>query len=241
MNMKKKIEQDKRKIKKLVEGSSFDLLILSLIVIDAMALGLMASDIKNIGFDKILFVLDRMCMAIFVIEMLMKIFAYGLSFFKKGWNVFDFAVVAISSIPFANYFIILRTFRLFRALKYINRFSRLKNIVNVFISLLPSFVAMFAVFLVFFYVFSIISVYLYGGVFVEFSTLSHAMFTLLQVFTLDGWASNIARPVMSVFPNAWIFFVSFVFVSFLIVISFILSAFADVIIRTSSDKKKIYY
>lgn len=235
--MKKAIETDKRKIKKLVEGSSFDLLILSLIVIDAMTLGLMASDIKNITFDKILFVLDRLCMAIFVIEMLMKIYAYGINFFKKGWNVFDFAVVAVSSIPFANYFIILRAFRLFRALKYINRFSKLKNIVNVFIALLPSFLAMMAVFAVFFYVFSIISVYLYGGVFVEFSTLSHAMFTLLQVFTLDGWASNIARPVMSVFPNAWIFFVSFVFISFLVVLSFVLSAFADI----STKTKKVKY
>lgn len=236
--MKKAIETDKRKIKKLVEGSSFDLLILSLIVIDAMALGLMASDIKNVGFDKILFVLDRLCMAIFVIEMLMKIYAYGLNFFKKGWNVFDFTVVLISSLPFANYFIILRTFRLFRALKYINRFSRLKSIVNVFISLMPNFLAMLAVFVVFFYVFSIISVYLYGGVFVEFSTLSHAMFTLLQVFTLDGWASDIARPVMSVFPNAWVFFVSFVFVSFLIVISFILSVFAEVASKYASGKIK---
>ena len=196
----KAFEKDKRKIKKLVDGSNFDLLIMSLIVINAMALGLMASDIKNVAFDKILFVLDRLCMAIFVIEMIMKIYAYGLKFFKKGWNVFDFVIVAISSVPFANYFIIFRTFRLFRSLKYINQFSRLKNLVNTFILLLPNFIAMLAVFAVFFYVFSITSVYLYGGVFVEFSTLSHAMFTMLQVFTLDGWASNIARPVMSVFP-----------------------------------------
>ena len=236
--MKKAIETDKRKIKKLVDGSNFDLLILSLIVIDAMAIGLMASDIKNIGFDKILFVLDRLCMAIFVIEMLMKIYAHGLDFFKKGWNVFDFIVVFVSSIPFANYFIILRTFRLFRALKYINRFSRLKSIVNVFITLLPNFVAGLAVFAVFFYVFSIISVYLFGGIFVEFATLSQATFTMLQVFTLDGWASNIARPVMSVFPHAWIFFVSFVFVSFLIVISFVLSVFAEIATRYSDGGAK---
>lgn len=226
--MKKTIETDKRKIKKLVDGSSFDLLILSLIVIDSIALGLMASDIKNIGFDKTLFVLDRLCMGIFVVEMLMKIYAHGLDFFKKGWNIFDFTIVFISSLPFANYFIILRTFRIFRALRYIDRFAHLKNIVNTFITLLPNFLAMLAAFTVFFYVFSIISVYLFGGVFVEFSTLPHATFTMLQVFTLDGWASNIARPVMSVFPNAWIFFISFIFVSFLIIISFVLSAFADI-------------
>ena len=229
--MRRFVETDKRKIKKLLEGSNFDLLILSLIVINAMALGLMASDIKNVRFDQILFVLDRLCMAIFVVEMLMKIYAYGLKFFKKGWNVFDFLIVLVSSIPFANYFIILRTFRLFRALKYINRFSRMKNIVNIFITLLPNFFAMLALFAVFFYVFSIISVYLYGGVFVEFASLSNAIFTMFQVFTLDGWATSIARPVMSVFPHAWIFFVSFVFISFLIVISLVVSVFVEISTR----------
>lgn len=229
--MRRFVETDKRKIKKLLEGSNFDLLILSLIVINAMALGLMASDIKNVRFDQILFVLDRLCMAIFVVEMLMKIYAYGLKFFKKGWNVFDFLIVLISSIPFANYFIILRTFRLFRALKYINRFSRMKNIVNIFITLLPNFFAMLALFAVFFYVFSIISVYLYGGVFVEFATLSNAIFTMFQVFTLDGWATSIARPVMSVFPHAWVFFVSFVFISFLIVISLVVSVSVEISTR----------
>lgn len=228
---KKAVEKDKRKIKKLVEGKNFDLLIMSLIVLDAVVLGCMASDIRNIFFDKMLFVLDRLCMAIFIFEMIMKIYAYGKAFFKKGWNVFDFTVIVVSSLPFANYFIILRTFRLFRSLKYINRFSRLRHIVKTFTSLLPNFLAMLAVFMVFFYVFAIISVYLYGGIFVEFSTLSHALFTLLQVFTLDGWASNIARPVMSVFPNAWMFFISFVFVSFLIVLSFILSAMAQIITK----------
>jgi len=111
--------------------------------------------------------------------------------------------------------------------------------VNTFILLLPNFLAMLSVFMVFFYVFSIIAVYLYGGVFVEFSTLSHSMFTLLQVFTLDGWASNIARPVMSVFPNAWMFFVSFVFVCFLIIFSFVLSAFAD--LSSKGVNKKVKY
>ncbi len=228
---KRVVEKDKRKIRKLVEGKNFDLLILSLIILDSLVLGCMASDIKSLFFDKMLFVLDRLCMAIFIFEMIMKIYAYGKSFFDKGWNVFDFVVIAISSIPFANYFIILRTFRVFRSLKYINRFSHLRQIIKTLTLLVPNFLAMTVVFMVFLYVFAIISVYLYGGIFVEFSTLSHALFTLLQVFTLDGWASNIARPVMSVFPDAWMFFISFVFISFLIVLSFVLSSMAQILTK----------
>ena len=237
--MKKAWETDKRKIKKLVEGNNFDYFILSLICIDAVALGFMASEITNVIFDKALFVLDRLCMAIFIMEMLMKIYAYGKRFFKSGWNVFDFAVVALSSLPFASCFIVLRTFRLFRFLKYVNRLSRLKSVINIFINLMPIFGAMFSVFLIFFYVFSIMAVYLFGDVFVEFSTLGDSLFTLFQVFTLDGWASNVARPVMSVFPHAWIFFVAFVFISFLIVISSILSAVSEIVRKAFQVKSRL--
>ena len=237
--MKKAWEKDKRKVKKLVEGTNFDLFILSLICIDAVALGFMTSEITNVFFDHVLFVLDRLCMAIFIMEMLMKIYAYGKGFFKNGWNIFDFVIVAISSVPFASYFIVLRTFRLFRSLKYVNKFSRLKFIINTFIALLPIFGAMLAVFAIFFYVFSIIAVCLFGDIFVEFASLGDSMFTLLQVFSLDGWAANIARPVMSVFPHAWIFFVSFLFISFLIILSFVLSALGEVVRREFQLKSRL--
>ena len=138
--------------------NNFDYFILSLICIDAVALGFMTSDITNVFFDNVLFILDRLCMAIFIMEMLMKLYAYGKGFFKSGWNVFDLIVVAVSSVPFASYFIVLRTFRLFRSLKYVNKFSRLKSIINTFIALLPIFVAMLAVFVIFFYVFAIMAV-----------------------------------------------------------------------------------
>lgn len=231
------IETDRRKVKKLVEGKNFDFLIMSLICMDAVILGLMTSDYMNRFFEGGLFVLDRLFMAIFIIEMFMKIFAFRKKFFKSGWNVFDFTIIAISSVPFASYFIILRTFRLFRLLRYINKFSRLKQVINTFISLLPNFMAMLLVFGVFIYVFAIIAVSLFGDVFVEFSDLGLSLFALLQVVTLDGWASNIARPVMAVFPHAWIFFVSFVFTSFLILISFLMSVISEVVKRASGSTK----
>lgn len=236
---KNALEADRRRVKKLVEGKNFDFLIMSLICMDAVILGLMTSDYMNRFFEGGLFILDRLFMAIFIIEMVMKIFAFGKKFFKSGWNVFDFTVIAISSVPFASYFIILRTFRLFRLLRYVNKFTRLKQMINTFISLLPNFMAMLLVFAVFIYVFAIISVCLFGEVFVEFSDLGSALFALLQVVTLDGWASNIARPVMSVFPHSWIFFVSFVFISFLIMTSFLMSVFSEIVKRAFTLKSRL--
>ena len=236
---KSAVQADRRKVKKLVEGKNFDFLIMSLICMDAVILGLMTSDAMNRFFEGGLFILDRLFMAIFIIEMIMKIFAFGKKFFKSGWNVFDFMVVAISSVPFASWFIILRTFRLFRLLRYVNKFTRLKQMINTFLALLPNFMAMLLVMAVFVYIFAVMAVCLFGDVFIEFSNLGSSLFALLQVVTLDGWASNIARPVMAVFPHSWLFFVSFVFISFLITTSFLMSVVAEVVRRAFNLKSRL--
>ena len=236
---KNAVETDRRRVKKLVEGKNFDFLIMSLICMDAVILGLMTSDAMNRFFEGGLFILDRLFMAIFIIEMIMKIFAFGKKFFKSGWNVFDFAVIAISSVPCASWCIIFRTFRLFRLLRYVNKFTRLKQMINTFLALLPNFMAMLLVMAVFFYVFAIMAVCLFGDVFIEFSDLGSSLFALLQVITLDGWASNIARPVMAVFPHSWLFFVSFVFISFLITVSFLMSVVSEVVRRAFNLKSRL--
>lgn len=223
-----KHKEDKRKLVKLVEGKSFDLFIMSIILADAVVLGLMTSDVVDFYFDRGLFLLDRLFMGIFIAEMLMKIYVYRKAFFKSGWNVFDFVIVAVSSVPFASAFIVLRTFRVFRLLKYLDRFPSLNEIVEIFIKLLPNFAALMAVLSVFFYSFAVIGVSLYGDIFKDFMSLGNALFALLQAFTLDGWATTIARPVMSVFPHSWLYFASFILLSFLIVTSFVMSSIVKV-------------
>lgn len=245
--------EDKRKLTKLLESHNFDLFIISVILLDALILGLMASDIfgyadghlladhfmsyetykssgalinDNINF--VLLLLDRLFMGIFIMEMLLKIYVYRKAFFKNGWNVFDFIVVAVSSVPYASSLIVLRTFRVFRLFKFLDHFPSLNNLVGTFIKLLPNFISFIAVEAVIFYSFAVIGVSLYGDVFKNFATLGSSLFVLMQAFTLDGWASLIARPVMIVFPDAWLYFVSFILLSFLIVISFVMNAITTV-------------
>ena len=220
---------DQRRLAKLVTGFSFDMFIMLIILADAVVLGLLTSPTMEFYFDNGLFLLDRLFMGIFMAEMFLKILALKKKFFTSGWNVFDLCIVVISSLPFMSAFIVLRTFRLFRLLKYVDRFSKMNNLVRVFLDLLPSFFSFLAIFAVFFYVFAIIAVSLYGETFAAFGSLGAAMFTLLQVFTLDGWASAIARPVMLVYPHAWIFFSSVLLFSFLLVVSFVVSAIRQVI------------
>lgn len=219
---------DQRRLAKLVTGFNFDMFIMSIILLDAVVIGFLASGTMGFYFSNGLFLLDRLFMGIFIVEMFLKIYALKKNFFSSGWNIFDLVIVAASSVPAASAFIVLRTFRLFRLLKYIHHFSKMHNIVEVFIALLPTFASFLGIFAVFFYVFAIIAMSLYGDVFGSFATLGSSMFTLLQVFTLDGWASGIARPVMLVFPHAWLFFGTVVVFSFLLVVSFVTSAILQI-------------
>lgn len=220
---------DQRRLAKLVTGFSFDMFIMAVILADAIVLGLMTSPTMEFYFDNGLFLLDRVFMGIFMAEMFLKIFALKRKFFQSGWNIFDLVIVLVSSLPFMSAFIVLRTFRLFRLLKYVNRFNKMHNLIKVFLELLPSFISFLIVFAVFFYGFAIIAVNLYGDSFIAFSDLGNALFTLLQVFTLDGWASIIARPVMLIYPDAWMFFACVVLVSFLLMISFLVTAISQII------------
>lgn len=224
----KKPAEDKRKLARLLESHNFDLFIISVILVDAFVLGLLASDIFDVYYSHWLFLLDRLFMGIFIMEMLLKIYVYKKSFFKSGWNVFDFIIVAVSSVPYASSLIVLRTFRIFRLFKFLDHFPNLDNLVDTFIKLLPNFISLLAVEAVIFYSFAIIGVSLYGDVFKDFSTLGSTLFVLMQAFTLDGWAASIARPVMLVFPDAWLYFTSFILLSFLILVSFLMNAITTV-------------
>ena len=55
---------------------------------------------------------------------------------------------------------------------------------------------------------------LYGAAFPDwFGSLGRSMFTLFQIMTLESWSMGVVRPVMQVFPFAWIFFVLFILVA----------------------------
>ena len=224
---------DKKQMKQFVSNKSFDMFIMGLILMNSVVLGMMVSPSFEANYA-ILALIDKLCLAIFVVEMCLKLYVYGKDFFKSRWNVFDFTIILLSSFEFASSLIIFRAFRLFRALKYMNRFSRLKRIIDTFLSLMPNFCAFVAAYGVVLYVFAIMAVNLFSFRFSDFATLSGAVLTLFQVFTLDGWA-DITKAVMSVFPHAWIFFVSYLLISALLLLSFVLSLIDQIV------KQKFYF
>ena len=231
------IAEERRKALNVVESNNFDYLIMLVICMDAFAMGMLTIGLHNIEFLNTMFLLDRLCMSIYIVEMLIKMYAYGPKFFKSGWNVFDLSIIVLSSM--AGFLIILRTFRLFRLLRYVSEFKRMKNIINTTLAILPNFLAMMVVLSVFVYVFAVMGVVLFGDKILAFQNLGASTFSLIQCFTLDGWASTIARPVMRIYPHAWIFFFAYVTISFLLAISFVLSVIALMVKREFKVRSRL--
>jgi voltage-gated sodium channel len=90
----------------------------------------------------------------------------------------------------------------------------MKRVVGGLLAALPGLGSVTAIIILIFYVSAVIATKLFGGAFPQwFGTLGESAFTLFQVMTLESWAMGIVRPVMEVFPNAWIFFLIFILAS----------------------------
>ena len=68
-------DDDQRRLTKLVKGFSFEMFIMSVILANAVVLGLMTSPTMDFYYGNLLYLLDRIFMGVFIVEMLLKIFA----------------------------------------------------------------------------------------------------------------------------------------------------------------------
>ena len=66
-------DDDQRRLTKLVTGKKFDLFIMCVILANAVVLGLMTSPTMDFYFSNILYLLDRIFMGVFIVEMFLKI------------------------------------------------------------------------------------------------------------------------------------------------------------------------
>lgn len=65
--------------------------------------------------------------------------------------------------------------------------------------------------------------------------LDQALLTLLQVMTGDSWASMVARPVLKVQPQMWVFFVLFVAVAMMVLLNLITAVIVDNALEISKE------
>jgi voltage-gated sodium channel len=196
--------------------------ILAVIVLNAIVLGLETSKTAMAEAGPLLVALDRACLAVFVVEIGIKLWAFRGAFFRSGWNLFDFVIVGIALIPASGGLSVLRALRILRVLRAISIVPSLRRVVEGLIRALPGMGSVFLLMSLIFYVASVMATKLFGASFDEwFGTIGRSAYSLFQIMTLESWSMGIVRPVMEVYPWAWAFFVPFILVTTFAVVNLV--------------------
>jgi len=203
-----------------VEGPAVSRVIIALIVINAILLGLETSTRLMVQVGEVVGLANKAILAIFVVEIALKLLARGPRFFTSGWNVFDFLIVSISLVPAAGPLEILRALRILRVLRLLSQVPRLRAIVESLMRALPGMGWTALLLVLVFYIFAVMGTLLFRDSFPEYwGHLGLSLFSLFQIMTLESWSSGIARPMFELYPWIWVFFVPFILVSSFMVLN----------------------
>ena len=206
--------RDRTRLRAAVESGWFNAAVTAVIVVNAVTLGLETWPAATEAAGHLLFLLDRAALWFFTVELALKIWVYRARFFRGGWNLFDFSIVAIAWIPAAGAFSVLRALRILRVLRLLSVVPQMRTVIGALFGALPGMGSIVAVLLLVFYVAAVMTTKLFGADFPEwFGSVGASMYSLFQIMTLESWSMGIVRPVMDEHPYAWAFFVPFVVVT----------------------------
>ena len=210
----------RKKLGDWLEGGAFTRFIIGLIVINAVILGLETSERMVSTAGPVLKMLNAAILVVFVVEIVLKLLAFGPRFFRSGWNIFDFLIVSISLMPATGPLEILRALRILRVLRLLSQVPKLRVIIESLMRALPGMGWTALLLLLVFYVFAVMGTMLFGETFPEYwGNLALSLFSLFQIMTLESWSSGVARPMMEVYPWIWVYFVPFILVSSFMVLN----------------------
>lgn len=257
--MKQKSQEQKKSIPQrilpYVDGeadSFFEYFIIFVIILNSAVLGIATSPGISAQFRTVLDIIDKTCLAVFVVELVLKFIAYNKHFFSASkWNTFDLVIVLVSIFGTVPYFSIFRGIKVFRAfklvktlktlrvvktLKIINSLKHLQIILKAIVFAIPSIIWTFLLLLIAFYFYAIIGVNLFGAEFSEhFGSLGKSFYTLFQLMLFDDWG-NITRPILKEFSASWIYFVSFGIISAYTILQVVTGIVVESIQNVTTDK-----
>ena len=222
-------------LKRIVEANWFQNFIILVIVINAIGLGLETIPMVSERIGPLLSLIDNVALVIFVLEISTKLLAYRLGYFRDPWNVFDFTIVGVALLPMGGGLSVMRALRILRAVRIISVVPSMRRVVEGLLHAIPSLGAVIALLAIIFYIAAVMATKLFGSEFDElFGNLPRSLFTLFQIMTLENWADGAVRPIMKVYPYAWLFFIPFI----LMVTFSVLNLFIAIIVNAMEQAAK---
>jgi len=220
------------KFQKIRDNKAFELFVIGVIIFSSLMIGIQTYEL-NPWVDGGLRFLDYAVTLFFVMEIAIRMAAEDRlkDFFKKGWNVFDFIIVAVSLIPLddSEYAMIARMLRLFRVMRLISFIPELRVLVSALISALPRMGYVALLMFIIFYLYAVIGNLLYASLNpVLWGDLGVSLLTLFRVATFEDW-TDVMYEAMTLYSLSWIYFITFIFFSAFVFLNMMIGIVVEVL------------
>jgi len=220
------------KVQAVLESAWFQSAIIVLIMINAITLGLETSPRVMAVIGPQLQLFDKIVLGIFAAEILTKLVVYRTRFHRDPWNLFDFIIVTVALMPSTGPLSVLRALRILRVLRLVSAVPSMRRVVVALLASIPGISSIVGLLMLVFYVFSVMATKLFGASFPEFfGSIGASFYSLFQIMTLESWSMGIVRPVMEVYPFAWLYFVPFILVTSFTVLNLFIGIVVDAMQR----------
>lgn len=197
-------------------------MVIAVIALNAVTLGLETSPELADRHATAFLVVDRVIIAIFVVELLARISAHGKAFFRDPWNWFDLIIVGAALVPASESLSILRLFRFLRVLRLISVVPGMRRVVSALFTAIPGLASALVLLLLSLYMAAVIGEQLFREAAPKyFGDLGTSLFTMFTVLTVENWP-QIAEDVMVKEPMAWIFFATFIVITAFFVLNLLI-------------------
>ncbi len=222
-------------LSRIVYSSAFELSIAFVILLNAISLGLLTMSGISDGARQSFEAFDRLALYVYTAELILRMISYGKKpweFFRRGWNVFDFLIVALSPI-FAGQTVILRLLRLLRLIRIFRFLPEVKVLTLSIVRSIPPLLSMSVLIFLALFIYGMAGVYLLGDELpVHWGDISIALTTLFILLTLENFPVYLEEAIL-VTPLALPFFLSYIF----IVVFTVLNVFIGIVLNAMDEAR----
>ncbi|WP_236700366.1 ion transporter [Allosalinactinospora lopnorensis] len=195
------------RVGRIVDSGWFQYTVVAVIVLNAISLGLETYEDEFAALAGRFETAERVFVSIFVVELVLKIYARGPAFFRDAWNWFDLIVVVIALVPTSEGFSVLRLLRTLRILRLVSVIPHMRQVVGALFRSVPGMGTVISLLLIIIYTAAVLGEKLFQEIAPEyFGDLGTTLYTLFMVMTTENWP-DVADAVMEEQPMAWVFFV----------------------------------
>jgi hypothetical protein len=194
----------------IVTNKYFEFFIMGCIILNMVVMGITFEG-ETATYTLALTYINFLFTGVFVIEAVLKLCAFGFTYFKSSWNIFDFIVVIgsifdillstldTSQLAFLKVgpqlIKILRVLRVSRLLRLLDKYPGLQALVKTIMFSLPSLASVFMLLMLIFFIFAILGVFIFNkvkrgdiiGDYVNFNNFGNAMIMCIRISTGENW------------------------------------------------------